>query len=60
MNNALIAIGVFRPEFQMQAINAAEEIGKVEVDHGLTSCKTPNAVDYILRTLNRDKLRKEK
>jgi 3-methyladenine DNA glycosylase AlkD len=60
MNNALIAIGIFRPEFEKQAIEIAKSIGKVEVDHGKTSCKTPNAVDYIQRAITRNKARSKK
>lgn len=53
MNNAVIAIGVFRPELSEQAVSAATRIGKVEVDHGDTSCKTPDAVSYIYKSLKR-------
>jgi 3-methyladenine DNA glycosylase AlkD len=47
MNWALIAIGGYRPELRDQALEAAARIGKVEVDHGETSCKTPDAAQYI-------------
>ncbi len=47
MNGALISIGVFKPTLRKQAIEAAQRIGKVEVDHGDTNCKTPDAVPYI-------------
>jgi 3-methyladenine DNA glycosylase AlkD len=47
MNNALIAIGVYRPSLKEAAIAAARRIGKVEVDHGATSCQTPDAAAYI-------------
>lgn len=47
MNNALIAIGLRSDSLEEITIAAAERIGKVEVDHGETSCKTPNAVTYI-------------
>ena len=47
MNGALIAIGVFKPALAKKAIEAAKRIGKVEVDHGETNCKTPDAVSYI-------------
>jgi 3-methyladenine DNA glycosylase AlkD len=60
MNNALMAIGIFRPEFQQQAIDSAKIIGKVEVDHGKTNCKTPDAIDYIQRAVTRNKARKKK
>ena len=51
MNNALIAIGIRNPELTEKAKVVAEKIGKVEVDHGQTSCKTPDAVGYIEKTL---------
>jgi len=47
MNSALIAIGLVSPELEEQALAAAKRIGKVEVDHGDTSCKTPDAAAYI-------------
>jgi len=46
MNNALIGIGVFKPALCKKAV-AAARIGKVEVDHGETNCKTPDAIPYI-------------
>lgn len=33
----------------------AARIGKVEVDHGETGCKTPDAAVYIRKTLERRK-----
>jgi len=47
MNNALIAIGGYHESCRNKALSAAKAIGKVEVDHGLTSCKTPDAAPYI-------------
>src|SRR5262249_39829829 len=47
MNGALIAIGTRSDALAKKAIAAAKRIGKVEVDHGDTSCKTPDAVAYI-------------
>jgi hypothetical protein len=47
MNGALISIGVFKPALRKKAIEAARRIGKVEVDHGETNCKTPDAAAYI-------------
>lgn len=51
MNNALIAIGIRNEALSKLAIEAARRIGKVEVDHGETECKTPDAEAYILKTL---------
>jgi 3-methyladenine DNA glycosylase AlkD len=47
MNSALISIGGYRPALRDEALAVAKAIGKVEVDHGDTSCKTPDAVEYI-------------
>ena len=53
MNSALIAIGVAKPALSKKAMDTARRIGKVEVDHGETYCKTPDAVTYIEKTLKR-------
>ena len=53
MNNALIAIGIRNPALEQLALAAASRIGKVAVDHGETGCKTPDATEYIQRTLAR-------
>jgi len=51
MNMALTAIGIYALE--KEAIKAAKKIGKVEVDHGETGCKTPDAETYIKKALAR-------
>ena len=51
MNNALINIGVRNPALEKKAVAAAKRMGTVEVDHGETSCKTPDAAAYIKKTL---------
>ncbi len=53
MNNALIAIGIRNDTLEPLALAAAARIGRVAVDHGETGCKTPDAADYIRRTLAR-------
>lgn len=60
LNWALIAIGVRSPELKSPAIAAARRIGPVEVDHGETSCKTPDAEAYILKTLDHRKKKQAK
>ncbi len=55
MNHALIAIGIRGGALKDKAVAAAGRIGKVEVDHGDTSCKTPDAVPYIEKALARKK-----
>ncbi|WP_437987685.1 DNA alkylation repair protein [Sorangium sp. So ce117] len=47
MNNALISIGGRNEPLRGMALTAARRIGKVEIDHGETSCKTPDATAYI-------------
>jgi 3-methyladenine DNA glycosylase AlkD len=55
MNNALIAIGVRNPALEQAALAASDRIGQVQVDHGETSCKTPDARAYILKTVQHRK-----
>jgi 3-methyladenine DNA glycosylase AlkD len=50
MNLAVINIGLRNAGMEKKAIAAAKRIGKVEVDHGETGCKTPDAIDYIKKT----------
>ena len=47
MNMALISIGMRNAALKELAQAAAKRIGKVVVDHGETSCKTPDAHSYI-------------
>jgi hypothetical protein len=53
MNLALISIGGTIPALSEKAMAAAKRIGPVEVDHGETGCKTPDAIPYILNMLKR-------
>ncbi len=53
MNTALIAIGIRNANLEHEALAAAARIGRVSVDHGLTNCKTPDATQYILKTVAR-------
>lgn len=55
MNGALIAIGGRSAKLRTAAIAAAKRIGVVEVDHGDTSCETPDAVGYIAKLWARKK-----
>lgn len=55
MNSALIAIGLRSASLEKRAIQAAGRIGKVEVDHGDTACKTPDAAAYIRKAAARKK-----
>jgi 3-methyladenine DNA glycosylase AlkD len=53
MNSALISIGIRNSILEKKAIAAARRIGNVEIDHGETGCKTPDAVEYILKAAKR-------
>lgn len=55
MNNLVIAIGAGNPGLREKALAAAGRIGKVEVDHGETGCKTPDAANYIRKMAERKK-----
>ena len=54
MNGALIALGAYKASLRKDVIAAAKRIGKVEVDHGETACKTPDAVEYIAKVVKRN------
>lgn len=49
MNSALINIATRNAALESPAVEAAKRIGKVDVDHGETSCETPDAIEYIGR-----------
>jgi 3-methyladenine DNA glycosylase AlkD len=51
MNNALIGIGSYAEPFRARALAVAKAIGKVDVDHGDTGCKTPDAAAYIAKVV---------
>jgi 3-methyladenine DNA glycosylase AlkD len=55
MNGALISIGVYKPALRKKTIETAKRIGTVDVDHGETSCKTPDAASYIEKALQRQR-----
>ncbi|NNC88718.1 MAG: DNA alkylation repair protein [Akkermansiaceae bacterium] len=47
MNRFVIAVGCFVAPLKSKALKAAKTIGSVDVDQGDTSCKTPDAAEYI-------------
>ncbi|MFT7616597.1 MAG: 3-methyladenine DNA glycosylase AlkD [Planctomycetota bacterium] len=47
MNGALIAMSRQGASMKRKCVAAAKRIGKVDVDHGNTACKTPDAIPYI-------------
>jgi 3-methyladenine DNA glycosylase AlkD len=60
MNSALIGIGIRNSRLEKKATAAAKRIGKVEVDHGETSCKTPDAVAYIEKAVTYERVKAAK
>ncbi len=57
MNGAIICIGLRNPALEKKALATAKRVGRVEVDHGETGCKTPDAAAYIERASQRAKVR---
>jgi 3-methyladenine DNA glycosylase AlkD len=51
MNLTVICIGIRNAALRKLALASAKRIGKVEVDHGDTNCKTPDAAAYIKKTI---------
>jgi hypothetical protein len=49
MNQALIAIGCRNAALRAAATATAQRIGKVQIDHGDTACKTPDAATSIAK-----------
>lgn len=60
MNTALIGIGTRSDALEKKAIAIAEQIGPVDVDHGETGCKTPDAASYIRKTRERQRAKASK
>lgn len=53
MNQALISMGIYRPDLRDAVVATAGRIGRITVDHGETDCETPEIVPYIDRMLVR-------
>lgn len=60
MYNALLAIGSRSDALETLALASASRIGKVEIDHGDTSCKTPDAEPYIVKARAHQRAKAEK
>jgi len=60
MNNFVINVGSYIIPLTEEAIDAASKIGVVYVDMNGTSCKTPNAAEYITKVNKSGKLGKKK
>ena len=57
MNTALISIGMRSDALEQSAVAVAEQTGTVDVDHGETGCKTPDAASYIRKSRERMRAR---
>jgi len=55
MNQALITIGGRNAALRKAALASAKRIGKVDIDHGETSCETPDAAAYVEKIWARSK-----
>ncbi len=60
MNGFVIAVGSFIPELTNRAKQTADQIGKVTVYMGKTSCKVPLAKDYIEKIETRGTIGKKR
>ena len=57
MNDALIAIGLRNAKLAALALASAARLGPVQVDHGDSDCRTPDAAATIRRTLEERRAR---
>ncbi|MCA0933405.1 DNA alkylation repair protein [Lutimonas saemankumensis] len=60
MNGFVIAVGSYVPELSEKAKRVAQNIGKVDVYMGETSCKVPLATEYIAKVENRGTVGKKR
>jgi 3-methyladenine DNA glycosylase AlkD len=60
MNGFVIAVGSYVSELTDLAIEAAGRIGAVSVDMGGTSCKVPDAAEYIAKVKKRGSIGKKR
>lgn len=60
MNSFVIAVGCYVKELTELAIKTAAKIGGVTVDMGNTSCKVPDAVEYIHKVQKRGSIGKKR
>jgi 3-methyladenine DNA glycosylase AlkD len=60
MNSFAIAVGSYVKALTDHAIQTAEKIGDVNVNMGNTSCKVPDAAEYIRKVQNRGTIGKKR
>lgn len=56
MNNFIITVGISYKPLHEEAIEVAKKIGKVFVDMGDTSCKTPIATEAIQKAIEKQRI----
>lgn len=56
MNNFVIAVGVSYLPLHQEAMQVAINIGVVDVDVGETNCKIPDALSYIQKAIDKNRL----
>lgn len=56
MNGFVISVGTYVPALFNEAIEIAEQIGKVHVDVGQTACKVPLATEYIQKIVEKGRV----
>ncbi|HEX4953135.1 MAG TPA: DNA alkylation repair protein [Thermoanaerobaculia bacterium] len=60
MNGFVIGVGCYVPALTAKAREVAADLGEVRVDMGGTSCKVPDALDYIAKVEARGTLGKKR
>jgi hypothetical protein len=60
MNSFLICVGAYVVTLSAETIATSKKIGDIEIDMGDTSCKVPNAVEYINKSKAKGSLGKKK
>ncbi len=60
MNGFIIAAGGFIPELTHLALDLGDQVGKVKVNMGETSCRVPVIKDYLQKMMERDRIGKTK
>ncbi len=60
MNGFLIALGSYVSELTDEALQAAEQIGEVQVNMGKTACRVPFAPDYIRKVASMGRVGKKR
>ncbi|MFT4522810.1 MAG: 3-methyladenine DNA glycosylase AlkD [Bacteroidia bacterium] len=60
MNAFVIAVGTYIESLTEKSLKVAKNVGKVSVNMGDTACKVPLANDYILKSVNANRIGKKR